>query len=136
MRAFVVWTLLAASGISAIGPATRPSIPQPRGAIAPGIRYHLDLPLPSKWNGRLIGLGDGGTDGISFSTKPYIQARVGDGDAVVNSNSGHDDAVRRERLITSAKFAPTRNAPCTTVLTVDRTIRRTGFLPTGPAVRA
>jgi len=63
-----------------------------RGSIQPGIRYHVDLPLPSKWNGRLIGFGDPGTDGIIFSSNPAIQNRVRDGYAVVNSNSGHDDA--------------------------------------------
>jgi feruloyl esterase len=66
---------------------------QVRGMIAPGIRYHVDLPLPSRWNRRLIGFGDGSTDGVVFSTSPFIQQRVQQGYAVVNSNSGHDDAV-------------------------------------------
>ena len=61
-----------------------------RGTIQPGIRYHVDLPLPSKWNGRLVGFGDPGTDGIIFSSNPYIQNRVAEGYAFVNSNSGHD----------------------------------------------
>lgn len=63
-----------------------------RGSIQPGIRYHVDMPLPSKWNGRLIGIGDPGTDGIIFSSNPAIQERVLEGYAVVNSNSGHDAA--------------------------------------------
>lgn len=46
-----------------------------RGSVQPGIRYHVDLPLPSKWNGRFIGFGDPGADGIIFSSNPFIQNR-------------------------------------------------------------
>ena len=62
-----------------------------RGSVQPGIRYHVDLPLPSKWNGRFIGFGDPGSDGIIFSSNPFIKNRVQEGYAVVNSNSGHDE---------------------------------------------
>jgi feruloyl esterase len=62
-----------------------------RGRIAPGIRYHVQLPLPSKWNGRLLVLGDGGKDGAVTSTpNAFVESRVLEGYAVVNSNSGHD----------------------------------------------
>lgn len=34
-----------------------------RGFIAPGIRYHVQLPLPANWNERFLHWGDGGKDG-------------------------------------------------------------------------
>lgn len=64
-----------------------------RGTIAPGIRFHVELPLPSRWNGRFLAFGDGGKDGLIFSNNPYVQQRALQGYAVVNSNSGHDAAV-------------------------------------------
>ena len=34
-----------------------------RGAIPPGIAYHVQLPLPANWNGRFLKDGDGAKDG-------------------------------------------------------------------------
>ena len=56
------------------------------GTIAPAIRYHLQLPQPDEWNGRLLHQGDGGPDG----TLNFADHRVAQGYAVANSNSGHD----------------------------------------------
>ena len=57
-----------------------------RGLISGSIRFHMQLPLPSAWNGRLVNIGDGGKDGVLN----YADSRVAQGYAVANSNSGHD----------------------------------------------
>ena len=41
----------------------------------------------------MLAVGDGGKDGVVFSSNPYVQQRALQGYAVVNSNSGHDAAV-------------------------------------------
>ena len=57
-----------------------------RGFIAPGIRYHVQLPLPKNWNERFLHWGDGGKDGdLDFADHRVVQ-----GYAVANSNMGHD----------------------------------------------
>jgi feruloyl esterase len=57
-----------------------------RGTIAPAIRFHVQLPLPGRWNGRFLVIGDGASDGgLNLG-----DARVDEGYAVANSNSGHD----------------------------------------------
>jgi feruloyl esterase len=57
-----------------------------RGLITPGIHYHVQLPLPENWNGRLLNLGDGAKDGdLDFADHRVVQ-----GYAVANSNMGHD----------------------------------------------
>ena len=58
-----------------------------KGAIPPGIRYHVQLPLPANWNGRFLAAGDGGKDG----DLDLADARLAEGYAVANSNMGHDD---------------------------------------------
>jgi feruloyl esterase len=60
-----------------------------RGTIAPAIRFHMQLPLPSRWNGRLLNIGDGGKDG----DLDYAPERLAQGYAVANSNMGHDAGV-------------------------------------------
>src|SRR5688572_9636909 len=35
-----------------------------QGLIAGRIRFHMQLPLPDNWNGRLLNIGDGGKDGV------------------------------------------------------------------------
>lgn len=56
------------------------------GDIAGRIRFHMQLPLPANWNGRLVNIGDGGKDGqLNFADERLTQ-----GYAVANSNSGHD----------------------------------------------
>ena len=56
------------------------------GDIAGRIRFHMQLPLPADWNGRLLNIGDGGKDGqLNFADERLIQ-----GYAVANSNTGHD----------------------------------------------
>ncbi len=57
-----------------------------RGAIPPGIAYHVQLPLPGKWNGRFLLSGDGGKDG----DLDFDDARLAQGYAVANTNMGHD----------------------------------------------
>ena len=57
-----------------------------KGSIEPGIRYHVQLPLPQSWNGRLLNIGDGGKDGVLN----FADHRVLQGYAVANSNGGHD----------------------------------------------
>ena len=48
----------------------------------------MQLPLRAAWNGRLLNIGDGGKDGVLN----YDNARLAQGYAVANSNSGHDAA--------------------------------------------
>jgi len=58
-----------------------------QGTIAGRIRFHMQLPLPANWNGRLLNIGDGGKDGqLDFSDQ-----RLAQGYAVANSNTGHDN---------------------------------------------
>jgi len=47
----------------------------------------MQLPLPSKWNGRLLNIGNGGKAGIML----YADNRLAAGYAVANSNTGHDN---------------------------------------------
>ena len=57
------------------------------GLIAPAIHWHMQLPLPSQWNGRLLNIGNGGKAGnLVFSDE-----RLAAGYAVANSNTGHDN---------------------------------------------
>ena len=58
-----------------------------RGLINSAIHYHVQLPLPSDWNGRFLGWGDGGKDG----DLDFADHRVAEGYAVANSNTGHDN---------------------------------------------
>jgi hypothetical protein len=57
-----------------------------RGAIPPGIAYHVQLPLPENWNGRFLKYGDGTKDG----DLDFADHRLAQGYAVANSNMGHD----------------------------------------------
>ncbi len=57
-----------------------------KGLIAGRITYHVQLPLPDRWNGRFIHLGDGGADG----DLDYADTFIALGYAVANSNTGHD----------------------------------------------
>ena len=57
-----------------------------KGLIAGRITYHVQPPLPERWNGRFIHLGDGGADG----DLDYADTFVARGYAVANSNTGHD----------------------------------------------
>ena len=57
-----------------------------KGLEAGSITFHVQLPFPDDWNGRLVHRGDGGSDGdLDFS-----DGWVARGYAVVNSNTGHD----------------------------------------------
>ncbi len=58
-----------------------------KGLISPAIQYHVQLPLPASWNGRFVMIGDGGKDG----DLDFADARVAQGYAVANSNTGHDN---------------------------------------------
>jgi feruloyl esterase len=54
--------------------------------IGGSITFHAQLPFPDQWNGRLLHLGDGGSDGdLDFADR-----FVARGYATVNSNTGHD----------------------------------------------
>ena len=57
-----------------------------QGTIAGRIRFHMQLPLPANWNGRLLNIGDGGKDG----QLDFADPRLAQGYAVANSNTGHD----------------------------------------------
>ena len=63
-----------------------PSYCYVRGALPPGIAYHVQLPLPADWNGRFLKFGDGTKDG----DLDYADHRLAEGYAVANSNMGHD----------------------------------------------
>jgi feruloyl esterase len=77
-------TIISASLADAKG--STPQYCYVRGVIQPAIHFHAQLPLPEKWNGRFLHIGDGGTDGdLDFSDQ-----RLAQGYAVVNSNTGHD----------------------------------------------
>lgn len=68
---------------------TTPQYCYMKGVISPAIVYHMQLPLPENWNGRLLNIGDGGKDGdLDFSDERLTQ-----GYAVANSNMGHDNGV-------------------------------------------
>ena len=58
-----------------------------QGTIAGRIRFHMQLPLPGNWNGRLLNIGDGGKDG----QLDFADHRLASGYAVANSNTGHDN---------------------------------------------
>ena len=57
-----------------------------QGTIDSRIRFHMQLPLPGNWNGRLLNIGDGGKDGVLN----FADHRLAQGYAVANSNTGHD----------------------------------------------
>ena len=59
-----------------------------KGILPPAIGFHVQLPLPSNWNGRYLNWGDGGKDG----DLDFADHRVAEGYAVSNSNTGHDNA--------------------------------------------
>ncbi|MEQ9562001.1 MAG: tannase/feruloyl esterase family alpha/beta hydrolase [Woeseiaceae bacterium] len=62
-----------------------------RGLISGSIGWHAQLPAKALWTGRLVHQGDGGSDGkLDYKPDPYTRSWVSEGDAVVNSNSGHD----------------------------------------------
>lgn len=66
----------------------RPAHCYVRGTLAGTIRFHMQLPAPAAWNGRLLNIGDGGKDG----DLDYADERVTQGYAIANSNMGHDSA--------------------------------------------
>ena len=71
-------------------PATA-SVPQHcymQGLLSGRIRFHMQLPLRTSWNGRLLNIGNGGKAG----NLRYADDRVAQGYAVANSNTGHDSA--------------------------------------------
>jgi feruloyl esterase len=57
------------------------------GSIGGSVRYHMQLPFKSNWNGRFLNWGDGGKDG----DLDFADARLAEGYAVANSNMGHDN---------------------------------------------
>ena len=63
-----------------------------KGIIDGSITFHVQLPLPQAWNGRLVHLGDGGADGDLDSQNEWL----GRGYAVANSNTGHDTGAVRD----------------------------------------
>ena len=78
-------TITSARLVEAAG--ATPSYCYAKGFIRPGIRYHVQLPLPSDWNGRFLQWGDGGKDG----DLDFADHRLAEGYAVANSNMGHDE---------------------------------------------
>ena len=59
-----------------------------KGVILPNTVFHVQLPLPDRWNGRFLTIGDGGKDG----SLDFANDRVAQGYAVANSNLAHDNA--------------------------------------------
>jgi hypothetical protein len=57
-----------------------------RGIISPAIGFHVQMPLPSDWNGRFLKWGDGSKDG----DLDFADHRLAQGYVVANSNMGHD----------------------------------------------
>jgi feruloyl esterase len=57
-----------------------------QGTLDARIRFHMQLPRPENWNGRLLNIGDGGKDGALN----FADHRLAQGYAVANSNTGHD----------------------------------------------
>ncbi len=78
-------TILSAELVPAKG--STPEYCHVTGLIAPAIRWHMQLPLASKWNGRLLNIGNGGKAGNLV----YADNRLAQGYAVANSNTGHDN---------------------------------------------
>ena len=78
-------TILSAELVPAKG--STPDYCHVRGLIAPAIHWHMQLPLPSNWNGRLLNIGNGGKAGNLV----YADDRLAQGYAVANSNTGHDN---------------------------------------------
>jgi hypothetical protein len=72
--------------ISRPATATAPAHCYIQGTIDSRIRFHMQLPLPENWNGRLLNIGDGGKDGVLN----FADHRLAQGYAVANSNTGHD----------------------------------------------
>lgn len=78
-------TLVSAEVVAATNDAPRHC--HVSGLIEPGIRWHMQLPLPANWNGRLVNIGNGGKAGALT----FANDRVAQGYAVANSNTGHDN---------------------------------------------
>jgi tannase/feruloyl esterase len=78
-------TILSAEIVPAKG--STPEYCHVLGLIGPAIHWHMQLPLPSKWNGRLVNIGNGGKAGNLI----YADDRLAAGYAVANSNTGHDN---------------------------------------------
>src|SRR4051812_5388114 len=54
-------TILSADLVAANG--STPQYCHVTGLIAPAIHWHMQLPLPANWNGRLLNIGNGGKAG-------------------------------------------------------------------------
>ncbi len=78
-------TILSAELVPAKG--STPEYCHVTGLIEPAIHWHMQLPLPSNWNGRLLNIGNGGKAGNLV----YADDRLAEGYAVANSNTGHDN---------------------------------------------
>ena len=65
-----------------------------KGQISESITWHAQLPARKNWSGRLVHQGDGGSDGhLGFRPDPNTDSWLRFGDAVANSNSGHDAGI-------------------------------------------
>ena len=76
-----------------------------KGVISPAIVYHMQLPLPENWNGRLLNIGDGGKDGdLDFADERLAQGipwPTATWDTTTGSNRAHpsDSTTGRRRSI-------------------------------------
>lgn len=62
-----------------------------KGVISNSISWHAQLPARVNWSGRFVHKGDGGIDGdLDFRAGLYKDSWIRTGDAVANSNTGHD----------------------------------------------
>jgi feruloyl esterase len=83
-----------AMSAGAAGPSTivvRKAFCRVSGVIAPAIKYEIWLPLEIDWNGKFLGVGNGGLLGaINY---PLLETGLASGFATVSSDLGHEGGV-------------------------------------------
>lgn len=82
------------------------------------IRFHLRM--PTAWNGRFYYSGGGGTDGNLGGATP---AQLGEGYAVVTTDSGHDNVLNVSGVALATTNSASTRRPATTTATVARRSR-------------
>src|SRR5262249_41033366 len=71
--------------------AVKPKFCRVQGVIAPAIRFEVWLPAAGAWNGKFLGVGNGGMAGsINYAS---LAAALESGFATVSSDLGHEGSV-------------------------------------------